>query len=58
MCDKDAGFGRIVNSVRRVDKLTHLQESCPHSTLTTSNGSAAFAIIKKLMHDNSTTKTK
>lgn len=58
MGDKDAGFGRVVNTVSGVDKLAHLQESRPHSSLATSNSSAAFTVIEQLVHDNSTAKTK
>lgn len=56
--DEDAGFGGIVNSVRGVDKLAHLQQGSPHSSLASGNRSSSFAIVEELVHDNSTTKTQ
>ena len=58
MRNKDAGFGRIVNAMGGVDKLAHLQKSRPHSSLAASNSSAALAIVKKLVHNDSTTETE
>ena len=58
MGDEYAGFGRIVYAVGRVDKFAHLQQSSPHSALSTCNGSPALAVVEQLVHDDGTSETK
>jgi hypothetical protein len=58
MCDKYSGFGWIVDSVGRVHQLAHLEKSGPHGSLAASDRCPAFAIVKQLVHNHGTTKTK
>jgi hypothetical protein len=58
MRDKDSRLTPIEGRQSSLDQLSHLQNSGPHRALTTSNRRPPLAIIKQLVHDNSTAQSK
>jgi hypothetical protein len=56
--DKDSRLTPIERRQSSLDQLSHLQDSGPHRALTTSNRRPPLAIIKQLVHDNSTAQSK
>src|SRR5947208_335962 len=58
MGDENSGLGRVVDAIRSIHQLTHLQKRCPHGPLATRDGGPALTVVEQLVHDHSTAKTE
>src|ERR1700737_3600444 len=56
MTDEDPGLTTIKSSKSGLDQFPHLQNSSPHSPLSSCNRRPPLSIIKQFVHDNSPSK--